>query len=112
MVVPAHATVAEVRAAASGAGADLVVLVHDDEVLAGAVSLHGDDDGAGADAAVEAITDLDPPATRPDVAAKALLERVRGDGLPWIAVTTAAGRFLGVIDGDALAALARADRLP
>lgn len=112
MVVPARATVAEARATAAGAGADLVVLVHDGELLAGTVSLQGVDERAGADAPVETVADLDPPATRPDVTGKVLLDRMRGDDLPWVAVTTATGRFLGVVDGHALAALARADRLP
>lgn len=111
VVVHGDVTVGDALAAARAEGASLIVVLHEREVLGAAVTFDTAAGAASSDA-LTTVLDLDPPATRPDATARALLERIRDEGLDWVAVTTAAGRFLGAVDGDALAELARSDRLP
>jgi CBS domain-containing protein len=111
VVVAPETTTADAVAVAEAAGAALIVVLGDGGILDAAVTVAA---AAAADrsATVLAAADLDPPTTRPDVTATALLERLRDEQLPWVAVTTAAGRFVGAVDADALADLASRDELP
>lgn len=105
------ATIGDALVAARSSDASLIVLLHEGAVLGAAVSV-ASAAGATPTDRLTSVLDLDPPAARPDVTAQDLLGRVRSEKLPWVAVTTAHGRFLGAVGGAALAELARSDRLP
>jgi len=111
VTLPALALAGDVPAAATLPDGALVVLLHDDGVLAGALAAEAARE-APADRPLLPRADADPPATRPNTPADDLLERVRAEDLGWVVVTTGDGRFLGVVDGPALLDLARIDRLP
>jgi CBS-domain-containing membrane protein len=61
---------------------------------------------------LSASGDPAPPTVRAGTPVRDVVERLRNDDAPWLLVTTARGRLVGVVRRDRLLAMAETDELP